>query len=111
MPFKLPKISVADDIVNRGGTFGGKFVPDPRPPGLSRILDDLDFLGANKPVGRPAPAARNMTSAQKGALDARKGKKKDKKKDKKKNNSWPVEPWGSMVSDGYKKGGSKGGMR
>ena len=51
-----------------------------------------------------------MTSAQKGAVDARKGKGK-KKKDKKKDNSWPVEPWGSMVSDGYKKGGSKGGMR
>jgi hypothetical protein len=106
--FKLPKISVADDIVNRGGTFGGKFVPDPRPPGISRILDDLDFLGANKPVTRPAPATRNMTSAQKGAIDARKGKKK---KDKKKDNSWPVEGYGSMVSDGYKKAGPKGGMR
>lgn len=106
-PPKIPKISGADGIVARGGTFGGRFVPDPRPPGLSRILEDLDFLSANKPAGRPAPATRNMTSAQKGAMIARKGKKKDKKKD----NSWPVEPWGSMVSDGYKKGGSKGGMR
>jgi hypothetical protein len=105
--FKLPKIAGVEEIVSRGGTFGGKFVPDPRPPGLSRILDDLDFLGANKPVTKPAPATRNMTSAQKGALDARKGKKKDKKK----NNSWPVEGYGSMVSDGYKKSGPKGGMR
>lgn len=103
-PPKIPKISGVDGIVARGGTFGGKFVPDPRPPGLSRILEDLDFLSANKPAGRPAPAARNMTSAQKGAVDARKGKKKGKKDD-----SWPVATWGSLPSDGYK--GKKGGMR
>ena len=79
--------------------------------GLARIQSDLAFLKRNPgATSRPAPAARNMTSAQKGAVDARKGKGK-KKKDKKKDNSWPVEPWGSMVSDGYKKGGSKGGMR
>lgn len=79
-----------------------EFVPDPRPASLARIQSDLAFLKRNPGAeSRPAPTARNMTSAQKGAIDARKGKKKNDR-------SWPVAPWGSLPSHG-KKSGPKGG--